>query len=239
MVKMKTSFSKNFVILFSLILSSCLAQSESQTKIRIVNLQGKSRPIQTKIPELNSIALLEQGKTSNDQHLSSNNVVLLDLDPKTKASNSRNIAPVTPNMVQETLQTPQEPKDKKLINTLAANENQEVEYDLAVAKKTPIKSAKKLTNPKKAVKKARKKDVTSYKQKKGLFVQVGSFSKVHNAKRSLAMMKKFHSGRIEKTGKKKTYYRVLLGPFSTNVAANKVIKKITNSGHEAILMRNR
>jgi hypothetical protein len=55
----------NLIILLCLILTSCSQpfwQKDGQPKIRIVDLQGKSRPIVTRTPDLNAQALASQGK---------------------------------------------------------------------------------------------------------------------------------------------------------------------------------
>jgi cell division protein FtsN len=50
------------VIFSALIISSCKGSEEGKTKIRIVDLQGRPRPVSTKIPELNAQILASQGK---------------------------------------------------------------------------------------------------------------------------------------------------------------------------------
>jgi cell division protein FtsN len=52
-------------------------------------------------------------------------------------------------------------------------------------------------------------------------------------------MKKFHSGKIETVEGEKTIYRVLLGPFSDKNKAKEVVKKITDSGRDAIITKGR
>ena len=51
-------------------------------------------------------------------------------------------------------------------------------------------------------------------------------------------MKKFHRGKIEMAeSDEQKIYRVLLGPFVNKNQARKVVNKIVNSGHEAILVK--
>ena len=52
------------------------------------------------------------------------------------------------------------------------------------------------------------------------------------------MMQKFYKGKIElaETADRKMY-RVLLGPFTNKIQARKMVNKVVNSGHEAILVK--
>jgi cell division protein FtsN len=52
-------------------------------------------------------------------------------------------------------------------------------------------------------------------------------------------MEKFHQGRVETVNGEKKIYRVLLGPFSSKAQAREMAQKITDSGYEAVLMRNK
>ena len=52
-------------------------------------------------------------------------------------------------------------------------------------------------------------------------------------------MKKFHKGKIQTVDGKKVVHRVILGPFSNKSQARKLVKKIKNSGHDAILIKTR
>jgi cell division protein FtsN len=80
----------------------------------------------------------------------------------------------------------------------------------------------------------------SVSKEKGIFVQVGSFSVIDNAKYSLSQLSSFNKGQIEEIniGNKKSY-RVLLGPFSDKKQANKMVKTLLQSGHKAFLVRNK
>ena len=88
---------------------------------------------------------------------------------------------------------------------------------------------------------APKKEVvaTNSAKKKGLFVQVGSFQDMTNAKSTLASMSKFHKGYVETSEGEKTIYRVLLGPIANRAKANVIVSKIKASGQDAIVVRNR
>jgi len=234
---MKKFFGKNFVIFLSLIVASCATQDDQQSKIRIVDLQGKSHPVITRVPELNSQALVAQGKLQENKN------------------NAQNVAPAQQNLAQNTpdygVVAPESTSkafrasaEKKLEDPLAAPgiQEQAVEYDLSDP--AEAKDAKKSASKKPAKKVVASKSKTSAKaaatSKSGRFsVQVGSFASSANADQTLAAMKKFHAGKVETVAGEKTIYRVLLGPFATRKQANDVVRKITNSGHEAILVRNK
>ena len=251
--RMKKIFGKNFIVFLTLILASCVAKDELQTKIRIVDLQGKSHPITTKFPELNTQALAAQGR------LTEQNLVQNEASPQ-NYSGSRNAAPdygtVSSDLIQKTLQpvpTSNAAAEKKspVVNTdatqvnsqqagLVQDENQQsIEYDLSKPEEDALPVEPKATKNK-AGKKSAEKIAVSKSGKKGLFVQVGSFSNSSSAKQTLAEMQKFHKGRVEeKVTGEKTIYRVLLGPFSSKKAATDLVQKITDSGNEAVLMRNK
>ena len=253
--RMKKIFGKNFIIFLTLILASCAAKDEQQTKIRIVDLQGKSHPITTKFPELNTQALAAQGR------LTEQNLVQNEASPSPQNySGNRNSAPdygaVSSDLIQKTLQpvpTSNAAAEKKspVVNTnapqvnsqqagLIQDENQQsIEYDLSKPEEDALPVEPKAAKNK-AGKKSAEKIAVSKSGKKGLFVQVGSFSNSSSAKQTLAEMQKFHKGRVEeKVTGEKTIYRVLLGPFSSKKAATDLVQKITDSGHEAVLMRNK
>lgn len=61
-------FLKNFIIFLSLVLVSCSSKGDSK-KIRIVDLQGKSHAVKTKVPELNAQILESQGKLKQEENM--------------------------------------------------------------------------------------------------------------------------------------------------------------------------
>lgn len=74
---------------------------------------------------------------------------------------------------------------------------------------------------------------------KKYYVQIGSFSNERAAEDSLSKMNRFSSGKIESVEKdEKTIYRALLGPFKDKNGASAMVKKIKNSGNEAIIVRS-
>jgi cell division protein FtsN len=247
---MKKIFCTILVIFFSLVFVSCAAKKDQQTQIRIVDLQGKSRAVHTQVPELNLQAMYMQGMSTQASGPSNNSA---------QAKNSAEIP--QQNLTQnnndfgKTIQQVFQPISQKQNQQVAANNNvvttagavqnpdQTVQYDLSESDQAPAmeeklpakKSAKKILTSKKSSKKT----VAAASATKGIFVQVGSFSVLYNAKQSLASMQKFHSGIVETVEGEKPIYRVLLGPFSNKKAANQMVAKITNSGREAIVVRNR
>lgn len=211
-------------------LASCASKDDQQNKIRIVDLQGKSHPVITRIPELNAQALAAQGKMVGDPFANKNSAPT----QKDLTKNTPDYGAIQPESLQKT-----PPRPAVAENVVAANKDQAVEYDLsdpAETKKIPAQTPVK----KVAISKSKKSTKAVAAAKSGRFsVQVGSFSSQESANQTLVAMQKFHAGKIETVEGEKTIYRVLLGPFSTRKQANELVKKITDSGHEAILVRNK
>jgi len=253
---MRKISAKNLVIFLGLIIASCSAKNDPQTKIRIVDLQGKSHPVATRIPDLNTQVLASQGRLQEEQTVIKNSTT----DPKSQLPNpsdnsafsSQNLAapqsnpsqapavPVVNNQAQinpaptNPSQTAQSPN--VMIGGGSAQKEQTVEYDLSKPDEAEVATSKKVKF------KIGQKAVVSESvagKTKGFFAQVGSFSTMNNADKTLASMKKFHKGQIEIVDGDKTIYRVLLGPFPNRAKANEMVKKIKTSGHEAILVRNK
>ena len=247
---MKRISTKNFIVFFSLFLASCMAKNDQQAKIRIVDLQGKSHPVIMKTPELNSQALASQGNMPRRENIN-NPAVPQNYSYNNPAVNNADFGAASSQMVQQTLQSSANPtwqkpamqenvkdvSDNSIIaagSATVAEEEQTVVYDLAekpAAPKKVKKSAKKISAQKSVEK------VSGSKKK--FFAQVGSFTNQGNADNTLATMKKFHSGKIEVVEGERKVYRVLLGPFPTRATANAMVKEITTSGHDAILVRSK
>ena len=248
---MRKISAKNLVIFLGLIIASCSAKNDPQTKIRIVDLQGKSHPVATRIPDLNTQVLASQGRLQEEQTVIKNSTT----DPNSQLPNpsdnsafsSQNltapqsnpsqapIIPVVNNQVptnpSQTVQSP-----NVMISGGSAQKEQTIEYDLSKpdeAEMAPSKKVKFKVGQKAVV------SESAAGKTKGFFAQVGSFSTMNSADKTLAAMKKFHKGQIEIVDGDKTIYRVLLGPFPNRTKANEVVKKIKTSGHEAILVRNK
>lgn len=239
--RMKQFFGKNFIIFLSLIFVSCSPKNDQPPKLRIVDLDGKSHSVVTKVPELNKQAMMSQGVYNQQSSAFQNN--------PTSTSQEQNIAASAPDygtvsseIVQQTLQPkPQiQPTPEQEQMVAAGKQSEEaIEYDLS----KPEEDAKpevKVAEPKKPAKKISISKVSSKTSNKGLFVQVGSFASISNANNTLEKMSAFHKGKVvETTAGDKTIYRVLLGPFTSKPKALALVKKITDSGHEAVLMRNK
>lgn len=248
---MRKISAKNLVIFLGLIIASCSAKNDLQTKIRIVDLQGKSHPVATRIPDLNTQVLASQGRLQEEQTVIKNSTTdsksQLPNPSDNSAFSSQNLAapqsnpsqapavPVINNQAQinpsPTAQSP-----NVMIGGGSAQKEQTVEYDLSKPDETEVATSKKVKF------KIGQKAVVSEsvtEKAKGFFAQVGSFSTMNSADKTLASMKKFYKGQIEIVDGDKTIYRVLLGPFPNRAKANEMIKKIKTSGHEAILVRNK
>lgn len=210
-------------------LASCASKNDQQSKIRIVDLQGKSHPVITRVPELNAQALIAQGKLVGDPFANKSAAPTR----KDLTQNTPDYGAIQPEPVQKT------PHPIAVENAIEVNKEQTAEYDLSDPVETKKLSEK--TPPKKvAISKSKKPAKAAAVAKSGRFsVQVGSFSSQESANQTLVAMQKFHAGKIQTVEGEKTIYRVLLGPFSARKQANELVKKITDSGHEAILVRNK
>jgi len=261
-VKMKKIFGINFIIFLSLFFVSCAAKDEQQTTIRIVDLQGKAHPVVTKTPDLNVQALASQGRIQEERGTFRNaGNQATNPSVNNQQNLAQNSAPVNQDFgaasseaIKNTLQSPSQPQYKlteqkpesanneSIVAAGAVKEKEpqeeNVEYDLtdspkAAKEKTSHVKAK---HTKKPVAKIAAAKTSSGKK---FFVQVGSFSSISNANQTLTAMQKFHAGKVETVDGEKTIYRVLIGPFPSKASANEMVKTITGSGHEAILVRNK
>ena len=243
---MRKISAKNLVIFLGLIIASCSAKNDPQTKIRIVDLQGKSHPVATRIPDLNTQVLASQGRLQEEQTVIKNSTTETNSQPPNPSNNSafssQNLAVLRSNpsqasaipVINNKSQTAQ--SSNVMIGGSSMQKEQTVEYDLSKPDEAEMASSKKVKF------KVGQKAVVSESvagKIKGFFAQVGSFSTMNSADKTLASMKKFHKGQIEIVDGDKTIYRVLLGPFPNLAKANEMIKKIKTSGHEAILVRNK
>jgi len=238
---------KNLVIFLGLIIASCSAKNDPQTKIRIVDLQGKSHPVATRIPDLNTQVLASQGRLQQEQTVIKNSTTepnsQLPNPSDSSAFSSQNLANPQSNPSQaQTFPTlnNQSPTNQSqaaqpsnvMIGGGSAQKEQTVVYDLSKPDEAEMASSKK-------VKFRVGQKAAASESEAGFFAQVGSFSTMNNADKTLASMKKFYKGQIAIVDGDKTIYRVLLGPFPNRAKANEMVKKIKTSGHEAILVRNK
>ncbi len=212
----------NLIILLCLILTSCSQpfwQKDVQPKIRIVDLQGKSRPIVTRTPDLNAQALASQGKVTPFENRPAQQGEIKSQQPPIKNYQDQNIS-----NAKATSAFPAAQATEEIFGVNKKEPVQAVEFDLNES------------TEKKKYAHSGKKEVSSGQK---FFVQVGSFSSRSSADSILKKMKKFHSGKIETIEGEKTIYRVLLGPFSDKNKAKEVVKKITDSGRDAIITKGR
>jgi cell division protein FtsN len=255
---------KTLLILFSLSLFSCMKNSDEGSSFRIVGLNGESRQLKTRVPELNARILESQGHPLSQQDIATSQAQ--PQPPQNQqfvASPNANFGSDTSGALRDTMQAEQEKPTynvasnevaKQPENTTvgAAEKETEIQYDLSDSEKSAKKSEKKmkLKSGKSVEVKSESKsekvanddedEVPVTDKKKGIFVQTGSFSDKNNAKQDLAVMQKFHKGKIEEGnfGEKKIY-RVLLGPFPNAKKAKDTVVKIKASGHDAIVVKNK
>ena len=258
---------KTLLILLSLSLFSCIRNNDEGSSFRIVGLNGESRQLKTRVPELNARILESQGRPVPQQELAAAQAP--KQVPQIQQQNQQFVASPNANFgsnsaaLNDTMQAAQE---KPTYNVAAINETEkkpetstvgiaeketEIQYDLSESEKPEKKSGKKmkLKSGKAAEIKSESKtekvendeeEVSLTDKKKGIFVQTGSFADKNNAKQDFAAMQKFHKGKIEEGnfGDKKIY-RVLLGPFSNAKKAKDTVAKIKASGHDAIVVKNK
>lgn len=245
-------------------------KKNNDVEIRLVDVNGKSRQLTTRIPDLNLKALAQQGKlysatqdmvAINNSHkkFKANNSNLIrdesynqsnsynqnnDLKTTQQDKNNDDFGSFSSQTISQTFNSNQKLDPKKSVKQ---NNTKEVEYDLSSTKADQKKQAKKPTkkttrsvfgkNTKKTANKSTK-SATNAKNK-GIFIQVGSFSKRSNAEKFLKYMNKFNPGEIQtvKTRSGKVH-RVVLGPMPSIGKANNTIGDIKRSGHDAILLVN-
>jgi cell division protein FtsN len=238
-----------FLILFLILpLFACVPKEEG-SQIRIVDLQGKARKLTTRYPELNVPALNSQGQSYEKTSQSAfANSIKVSSSP-TYVKKSTPVREVfaeepNPNRAFVTSQTQQNSgfTDSGIANGVAAGSefDEVIEYDLSnAADVIPTKREVKKEVKKKLAKPQAKK-IKKYVTTKGkYFAQVGSFLSKSRATDALQKMEKFHAGNIRTSTGARTLHRVWLGPFSSKSKARAMVKKITNSGNAAILVKDK
>ncbi len=218
--------SNNLIIFLSLVVASCGWQKNTAPKIRIVDLQGNSHSVTTRVPELNVQALSSQGRMEKPV-IEKKSTQQGEIKYQNYQDQNIANAQATSGFPQSNPTIPLEAKE--VFSGAAAKDSEQVEYDLSEPSDEK-KSEKK-------IKKSSSKKTASTVSGSKIFVQVGSFSSPTSADSLLKKMKKFHSGKIETVEGEKTIYRVLIGPFSNKAKAKEVMKKITNTGQDAILTK--
>jgi len=234
-------------------------RKSDDVEIRLVNLDGESRKMYTRIPDLNLKALADQGKSSYDV---TKNIVSVENADEIKAA--RTISVPKGNLVRDNSYNDIKESPSDNASDLESNKNknfgdfssktidytfgkkntdsqdvEQIQYDLS---KTPKQeAAAKLRDAGNARINDVKQQSDSAKPsgaKKEIYIQVGSFSKEQNAKNFLKFMNKFNEGEIQRVKSNNRYInRVLLGPMENLSKANSTITSIKNSGHDAIIIR--
>lgn len=247
-------FNKLIIVLL-LFLTSCynfkeFSKNKQNQKIRLVDLQGKSRPIELKTPPQNLTALNKQG------NLTINKINSQPAQKYQKQNFSQNkYANLPQNELEKTLAMPtknnvitsnppikyKETEEKKSNNINAFNKQEvlkEVEYDLA-----KVKEPKLLNNNKKNNITSKKLSVaTSNIVKKGYYAQAGSFSNEIYAKKHLEKLRKIAPKstkfNIQKAKiNKKQYYRVLVGPYNYKNSAKSMVNLLKKKKQSSILIK--
>jgi len=239
---MKKNFRHNLLVFSLTLIAACSGNDNDQPRIRIVDLEGNSHSVVTKVPELNMQAMAMQGRNPEP-------VRVYDGEQKSPP-------PSYGNLIEQTLQIPQSPSQVPTQQTqvrqsatpttpdveqafVAPDNQQTIEYDLVSPQEDSPKSHKEKHAKNNEVKDIKESATAlSTNKVKGLFVQVGSFSSHVSAEEVLNNMRKFHKGHIEVSDDERKLYRVLLGPFKTKPSAQKLLNKIKASGHDAVLKRN-
>jgi len=237
-------FYRLFLLVILLEIASC-NRSSQEVKMRIVDLQGNPHNVKMRTPDLNMQALAAQGNLSEEKIKTQPNKSD-DSSVAQVASNKYSNSASSSEAIKNTLQMPTDPQQTassatseiKEIDILTAgngenNKERTIEYSLNKNKSESASVAIK-----------ENKDEIVIKKQKGIFVQTGSFSALQRAKNSLEEIKKFASkatpAQIEEAQSgDKTLYRVLIGPFSNKQKAAAVIAKLTKSGHQAIIVKNK
>ena len=237
-------FIKFLVIVLGLTTVACLPKQEQEPRIRIVDLQGKSRSVVTRAPILNDKALMMQREAANQgQYAPQESQNNASYSNQGQSGGNLNYGQVSSDIMQNTLQPTQNaPQGQNPIVALKNDSKRpeihsSIEYDLSDAPEVEQAPVKQKAKP--VTKRVKKKFIVSTQQKNNLFVQVGSFSSSSNANKTLAKMQKFHKGIIEKVEENRVFYRVILGPFTSKRKATLLMTQIKESGHDAVLMRKK
>jgi cell division protein FtsN len=250
--------SKTITMLILFFLASCSyftnitkkGDNNSQSEIRIVDLNGNPKPIKRYIPAGNAEILAKQKST----------------DANSDVQNSQTNKIANPNEATQPYfdrpaQNSQQSGDANIYSGAASGLNNEsddgeinISYDISQSQ-NPQSQNSSTTNQEevkyssnnnaennianKKFKVSVKKSNTSKTQnqtqllKNGYFVQIGAYSISQNAKEALESSKKVSFGQIKtiKTNNK-TIYRVLLGPVSNKNKARNVLNKAKNAGYK-------
>lgn len=244
---------KNLVIFLALLMIVACSKGSGK-KIRIVDLQGKSHAVKTKVPELNAQILESQGKLQQqenvfaDASVNQGVVVVQDVPAKPAEAVVENLAvnevqkyPTADYKAAEVELADQKAKSQNLPtqdNTAVKvsagdndNKQPEVVYDLAKVKKVK-RILKKIEDP--------VNNSVEASSLSGIYVQTGAFSTMENATKDVESVTKFAKSQIEESASgERKIYRVLLGPFPNKTDAAKVIKKLKAANHDAVIVKKK
>ncbi len=255
-------FIKLFFTISLLGLFAC-SQETQKAKIRIVDLQGNFKPILTKIPDFNAQVMDGQEFQSSPANRASQEQQSTTIIPEKRQDYSNpQSQPFSQTLNSPTAKTngknfdDGQKNNEKNSMIFAGRQDGKIisEYDLANSKdEMDSKENVNLSEKNKDIKSLKPKQIFASKENenkdnaeiaqqknytKKYFVQVGSYKSKDVADDELKVMKKFHRGKIEMAeSDEQKIYRVLLGPFVNKNQARKVVNKIVNSGHEAILVK--
>jgi cell division protein FtsN len=228
-----------FIIIINLSACSYFYNSNSgQTNIRIVDSNGKPKNLRTFTPELNIRYLAEQKMSA----FTSTNIPTNNTPNQTPISNiennliPQNNAPIVKNNlgksdnIQPTFDESIKNNEKTKIQTQKVQTKKEdapIIYNLSNSDVKKPNTIKKQKKPKPA------KITKSSKIKKGdLLIQIASF---RDKRKAITAQKKenIKNSRIlsVKIGRK-TYHKLLVGPFKNKNNASKQLKILKNKGHK-------
>lgn len=238
-------FSSKIFILAALLGLAACDRSPQQTKLRIVDLQGNPHNVQMRTPELNMQALAAQGNLSEEKIQAQPRKADAPVDTKMANNKYGNSEGTSAEALKNTMQMPVDPQraaaaapevseaDILTAGNSAQSKDRNIEYNLSKGKGLPVTIAA-----------AEIADTSVAPKQKGIFVQTGSFTVLQHAKNSLVKVEKFATKtspiKVEEAQNNgKTVYRVLIGPFPNKQKAAATVAKLTKSGHQAIIVKNK
>ncbi|MDA0902083.1 MAG: SPOR domain-containing protein [Proteobacteria bacterium] len=234
---------------------------EQGTTTRIVGVNGDYKPIKLYTPRLNVEAMKEQNVESRKSEMEYKRPIIREDKSLAITKEGINQTPTLSQLTNATPQYNPPQGQVNTIPTTESFEAQQarkeakIEYDLSNESReekisTPVAPVKPTINKapqvsnvqpnvveKKEVAKAvtpqkPKEVVDNSKSSKPIFVQIGSYSSLANAKTALFKNKNNHVGKIEKiTRGNRRIYRVILGPIDNKTKANNVLQKAVKTGY--------
>lgn len=259
MAKVLRGFFKLSLCFLIFSLASCSKKNSETVPFRIVGLNGEARQVETRVPELNARILQSQGQQVTQTIPNSSENIPAPVSPVDNAALQQTVQSEQAKPAYNVSKTEAQQDNFKVIEKSdeatsigsISEKEQEIQYDLSdssTAKSADSKSKKKmrLKEGKTPVNSGKIVEVEDAEEpakkvkkgKKEVFIQTGSFSNEANAEQDLKVVKKFFKAEIEEAEVgDKTIYRVLLGPFKTDLKAKEVVRKVKASGHDAIIVK--